>query len=33
VDIRGFTGMANDMDPSNLIQLLYDYESRMVPII
>jgi adenylate cyclase len=33
VDIRGFTGMANDMDPSDLIQLLYDYESRMVPII
>ncbi|NKB55699.1 MAG: adenylate/guanylate cyclase domain-containing protein [Alphaproteobacteria bacterium] len=33
VDIRGFTIMANDMDPSDLIQLLYDYESRMVPII
>lgn len=33
VDIRGFTDMANDMDPSDLIQLLYDYESRMVPII
>ncbi len=33
VDIRGFTKMANDMDPSNLIQLLHEYESRMVPII
>jgi len=33
VDIRGFTRMANDMDPSELIQLLYDYESRMVPAI
>lgn len=25
--------MANDMDPSDLIQLLHEYESRMVPII
>ena len=33
VDIRGFTAMANEMDPSNLIQLLHEYESRMVPII
>ena len=33
VDIRGFTAMANDMDPSDLIQLLHEYESRMVPII
>jgi len=33
VDIRGFTAMANDMDPTNLIQLLHEYESRMVPII
>ena len=33
VDIRGFTAMANEMDPSNLIQLLHEYESRMVPVI
>jgi len=33
VDIRGFTAMANEMDPTNLIQLLHEYESRMVPII
>ena len=33
VDIRGFTAMANDMDPSDLIQLLHEYEWRMVPII
>lgn len=33
VDIRGFTAMANDMDPSDLIQLLHEYESRMVPVI
>ncbi len=33
VDIRSFTTMANDMDPSDLIQLLHEYESRMVPII
>lgn len=33
VDIRGFTKMANNMDPTNLIQLLHEYESRMVPII
>lgn len=33
VDIRGFTAMANEMDPSELIRLLYDYESRMVPVI
>ena len=25
--------MANDMDPSDLIQLLHEYESRMVPTI
>lgn len=25
--------MANEMDPSNLIQLLHEYESRMVPVI
>ncbi len=33
VDIRNFTKMANDMDPSDSIQLLHEYESRMVPII
>lgn len=33
VDIRGFTAMANEMDPSELIRLLYDYESQMVPVI
>ena len=32
-DIRGFTAMANDMDPSDLIQLLHKHESRMVPTI
>ena len=25
--------MANEMDPSDLIQLLHEYESRMVPVI
>lgn len=33
VDIRGFTALANTMDPSALIKLLYDYESHMVPVI
>ena len=33
VDIRGFTGMANEMDPSDLIRLLSEYESRMVTVI
>ncbi len=33
VDIRGFTGLAETMDPSALIQLLTEYESRMVPAI
>ena len=33
VYIRSFTAMANDMDPSYLIQLLHEYESRMLPII
>jgi len=33
VDIRGFTRMANEMDPSDLIRLLSEYESRMVPAI
>ena len=33
VDIRGFIGMANEMDPSDLIRLLSEYESRMVTVI
>lgn len=33
VDIRGFTKMSNEMDPSDLIRLLSEYESRMVPVI
>jgi adenylate cyclase len=33
VDIRGFTALAATMDPSALIKLLHDYESRMVPVI
>ena len=33
VDIRGFTGLAETMQPSALIQLLAEYESRMVPVI
>ena len=33
VDIRGFTGMANEMDPTDLIRLLSEYESRMVTVI
>lgn len=33
VDIRGFTKMSNEMDPSDLIQLLSEYESRMVTVI
>lgn len=33
VDIRGFTALAGTMDPSALIKLLHDYESRMVPVI
>jgi len=33
VDIRGFTALANEMDPSDLIRLLSEYESRMVPAI
>jgi adenylate cyclase len=33
VDIRGFTAMANEMDPTDLIRLLSEYESRMVTVI
>lgn len=33
VDVRGFTALAETMAPSDLIQLLTAYESRMVPVI
>ena len=33
IDIRGFTALANDMEPSDLVGLLTEYESRMVPIV
>ncbi|MBL4719756.1 MAG: adenylate/guanylate cyclase domain-containing protein [Alphaproteobacteria bacterium] len=33
VDIRGFTALAAKMEPSALIRLLHEYESRMVPVI
>ncbi len=33
VDVRGFTMLAETMAPSDLIQLLAEYESRMVPEI
>lgn len=33
VDIRGFTGLSNRLEPSALIKLLTDYEARMVQVI
>ena len=33
IDIRGFTALSNEMEPSDLIALLTEYESRMVPVI
>jgi adenylate cyclase len=33
IDIRGFTALANDMEPSQLVGLLTEYEARMVPVI
>ncbi len=33
IDIRGFTKLANTLPPSDLIGVLVDYESRMVPVI
>lgn len=32
-DIRGFTRLAREMEPSDLIGLLVEYESRLVPVI
>ncbi|MEX2618449.1 MAG: adenylate/guanylate cyclase domain-containing protein [Alphaproteobacteria bacterium] len=32
-DIRGFTALSNELAPSDLIALLTEYESRMVPVI
>jgi adenylate cyclase len=33
IDIRGFTALSNEMAPSDLIALLTEYESRMVPVV
>ncbi|MFT6580009.1 MAG: adenylate cyclase [Alphaproteobacteria bacterium] len=33
IDIRGFTALTAKMDPSDLIKLLHEYESVMVPVI
>lgn len=33
IDIRGFTNLANTLPPSELIGVLVEYESRMVPVI
>lgn len=33
IDIRGFTRLANALPPRELIALLVEYESRMVPVI
>lgn len=33
IDIRGFTTMAEDMDASQVMRLLTDYQSELVPII
>ena len=33
MDLRGFTPFAEDLSPDDLIHLIVDYQSRMVPII
>ncbi|HEX8832748.1 MAG TPA: adenylate/guanylate cyclase domain-containing protein, partial [Abditibacteriaceae bacterium] len=32
-DIRGFTGLTKDMEPIDVVELLNDYFSRLIPII
>ncbi len=33
IDLRGFTPLTEDMQPDELVSLILDYQSRMVPII
>lgn len=33
IDMRGFTSLAQEMEPSSLMQLLGEYQARLVPVI
>ncbi len=33
IDIRGFTNMAADMDPSDVVTLLGEYQSKFIPLL